>query len=177
MSDLDSGLNPPLPIKVIRSVRRKSTVSARLIKGVLEVRIPAHLSAHEEKEWAERMLNRLQRRRHGTMLNATGDLLKRAQELNQRYFEGELKISSVEYVTNQNTIHGSCTPHQGTIRLSHRLARLPAWVRDYVLVHELAHLLVPNHSRSFWRLVRRYPLTERARGYLMAAGLEEENAD
>ena len=58
------------------------------------------------------------------------------------------------------------------LRLSHRLAAFPEWVRDYVLVHELAHLQEPNHSPAFWRLVHRYPLAERARGYLMASGLE-----
>ena len=50
---------------------------------------------------------------------------------------------------------------------------MPAWVRDYVVMHELAHLLVAGHGPRFWELVNRYPLTERARGYLMAVGLEE----
>ena len=37
---------------------------------------------------------------------------------------------------------------------------------DYVLLHELAHLVVPHHNARFWALVGRYGKTERARGYL-----------
>jgi hypothetical protein len=60
----------------------------------------------------------------------------------------------------------SCTPADATIRLSQRLLEMPAWVQDYVLVHELAHLIEPGHGPRFWSLVERYPRTERARGYL-----------
>ncbi|MEO7981809.1 MAG: M48 family metallopeptidase, partial [Sporichthyaceae bacterium] len=47
-----------------------------------------------------------------------------------------------------------------------RLQGMPSWVVDYVLVHELVHLLVPGHGPDFWAHVDRYPRTERARGYL-----------
>ncbi|MBU4312320.1 MAG: M48 family metallopeptidase [Candidatus Omnitrophica bacterium] len=51
---------------------------------------------------------------------------------------------------------------------------MPIWVRNYVIIHEMAHLIEPNHSKSFWNIVSRFKLTERARGYLMAKGLDRE---
>ena len=106
-----------------------------------------------------------------------GYLMAQAQELNRRYFGGRLQVTSVRYVSNQNTRFGSCTPSSASIRLSQRLAKTPQWVRDYVLVHELAHLVEPNHSPRFWQLVHQYPRTERAIGFLMALGMTEEQDD
>ncbi|NPA31953.1 MAG: M48 family metallopeptidase, partial [Chloroflexi bacterium] len=105
------------------------------------------------------------------------DLEKRARALNRRYFDGRLRWQSIRWSTRQNKRFGSCTPARGTIRISHRLQRVPRWVLDYVLMHELAHLVEPNHSPRFWALVNRYPLAERARGYLMALGLEEPEGE
>jgi predicted metal-dependent hydrolase len=62
----------------------------------------------------------------------------------------------------------------GSIRLSDRMARFPDWVIDYVVVHELAHLVEPNHTSEFWALVSSYPLTERARGFLLAKGWDSD---
>ena len=63
---------------------------------------------------------------------------------------------------------------RGAIRISVRVAQFPSWVRDYVIVHELAHLRHPGHTPSFWALVNRYPRAERARGYLIAKSGDEE---
>jgi predicted metal-dependent hydrolase len=170
-----SGPQPFAPeIEVRRSDRRHRTVSARLRDGKLVVYLPARMSKAEEARWVETMVKRFEARSLRTRLNSDGDLQRRAAELNRVYFDGRLKWTSLRYVTNQNSRYGSCSPSEGTIRISSALAGMPCWVRDYVLVHELAHLIEPNHSRQFWALVNRYPLTERARGYLMAKGMEEE---
>lgn len=63
---------------------------------------------------------------------------------------------------------GSCTSASGDIRISTRLTDVPPWVLDHVIVHELAHLVVADHSAEFQRLVNQNPLAERAEGYLMA---------
>jgi predicted metal-dependent hydrolase len=93
-------------------------------------------------------------------------LLARASELSRRHLSGRARPASVRWVTNQGSRWGSCTPADRTIRLSTRLQGMPSWVVDYVLLHELAHLLVPGHGADFWALLEPYPRTERARGYL-----------
>ena len=119
------------------------------------------------------MAARFEARDRRGRLNAGGDLERRAKQLNERYFDGELTWSSLTYVTNQSSRFGSCSPADRTIRISAELAKMPQFVLDYVIVHELAHLIEPNHSDAFWELVNRYPLTERARGYLLAKGMDE----
>jgi predicted metal-dependent hydrolase len=170
-----------LSVEVTRSAKRRRTLSARLVGSRLLVRIPARASAEEEEQFVARMLDRFAARAEAKSLPPPSALLSRARELSERYFGGELRPASVEVVTNQRTLYGSCSIQSGRIRLSHKLAGMPAWVRDYVLVHELAHLRVPRHNRRFWSLVNRYELTERARGFLMGAGyadlLEAEDDD
>jgi predicted metal-dependent hydrolase len=159
--------------RIIRSERRQRTISARMEAGVLVVRLPAGMTAEQEQEWVERMRQRVLGKQRTNGLNTDGALRQRAEELNNAYFGGALRIVDIRYVSNQDARWGSCTTNQGTIRLSDRLATAPDWVRDYVIIHELAHLVRPDHSPAFWKLVQRYKLTERARGYLMALGLEQ----
>jgi hypothetical protein len=159
-------------VEVRRSARRTRTVSARLEDRRLIVSIPARMSRAEEAEWVDKMARRFEERARRGRLNANGELERRAQQLNRRFFAGRLTWEGICYVTNQGRRYGSCSIASRTIRLSDRLAEMPVWVLDYVIVHELAHLMVPDHSPAFWRLVGRYPLTERARGYLIAKGME-----
>jgi predicted metal-dependent hydrolase len=162
-----SGEGPWLPeIRIVASPRRLRTVSARLVDGVLELRVPAAMSVAERQKWADRMRVRLERQLHRARPSEE-DLERRAVALNRRYFGGRLRWNSIAYADQQHR-WGSCSYTAGVLRISSRAAELPGWVLDYVIVHELAHLLVPDHSPRFWSVVNRYPQTERARGYLMA---------
>lgn len=162
------------PVEVIRSKKRRKTVGAQLKNGVLVVRAPAAMSDKELapiiKNFQERMAKKMR-----PVPQTDAELEQRACQLNREFFNGRLRWQSIRYVKNQSKRFGSCTPARGTIRLSDRLAAMPNWVRDYVIVHELAHLEQANHGSKFWALVNKYPLTERARGYLMAIGLEEDS--
>ena len=164
-----------MDVKIIRSPRRKSTSSARQDGDTMVLYLPTGLTPTEEKSWVERMRARLERSKTLRTLKTDDALGERAADLNRAYFGGELRVAEITYVANQNHRFGSCTPSNATIRLSHRLAAMPIWVLDYVIVHELAHLLQPNHSARFWKLVNRYKLAERARGFLIARGMEGED--
>ncbi|MBY8874440.1 M48 family metallopeptidase [Micromonospora sp. PLK6-60] len=155
-------------VEVRRSQRRRRTVSAYRDGERVVVLIPDQFSRAEESEWVDRMLARLAAR-EGRLARSDAELLVRATRLIALYLadHGPQAVpASVRWVTNQNGRWGSCTPADRTIRISHRLQDMPEWVIDYVLVHELAHLIVPSHNARFWALVGRYPKTERARGYL-----------
>ena len=162
-------------VEVIRSSRRKKTISGRLVgDDVVEIRAPAGLSDEELQPYIEKLLNRFRKQKERKKLSDE-DLERRAGRLNKKYFGGKLRWSSITWSTNQSSVFGSCTPSTGAIRISHQLADAPSWVLDYVLMHELAHLLERNHGKRFWDLVHRYPLAERAMGYLMAMGYREES--
>jgi predicted metal-dependent hydrolase len=161
-----------MEVKIIRSGKRTKTVSARVIDDVIEVLAPAKCSDKDLQPIIAKLQQRIEKKHQKRALSAE-DLEQIADRLNREYFHNSLKWQSIEWSTQQNSIYGSCTPALGTIRISHRLAKMPLFVREYVVMHELAHLLEANHSAKFWQLVDRYPLTERARGYLMAVGLEE----
>ncbi|MGC4894142.1 M48 family metallopeptidase [Micromonospora sp. DT31] len=155
-------------VEVRRSPRRRRTVSAYRDGERVVVLIPDQFSRAEESEWVDRMLARLAAR-EGRFARSDTELLARAVRLIDLYLadhRSKAVPASVRWVTNQNGRWGSCTPADRTIRISHRIQDMPDWVIDYVLLHELTHLIVPSHNAQFWALVARYPKSERARGYL-----------
>ena len=158
-----------MQVEVIRSTRRRKTIHAVERNGVVRLSIPHTFSKAEEEHWADVMVQRLQRRRDASRI----DVGRRARQLADRF--NLPRPASIRWATNKNSLWGSCTPADGTIRISARLAAYPRWVLDYVIVHELAHLRYHGHGPRFRALVDRYPLAERARGFLIAKGLEPED--
>jgi predicted metal-dependent hydrolase len=165
------------PVEVRRSPRRRRTVSAYREGDRIVVLIPARMSRAQEAEWVETMVARVEkaeaRRRPGD-----GDLIRRAASLSRDWLDGRAEPVSVRWVDNQRSRWGSCTPADATIRLSRRLQDMPGWVIDYVLVHELAHLIEAGHNATFWGWVDRYPHSERAKAWLdgYSAGARLEGA-
>ena len=152
-------------VEVRRSRRRKRTVSAYRRDGKVIVMIPDRFTRAEEAEWVTTMLDRLDRseqRRRRT----DDQLMKRARQLCSEYLHDNVEPTSVRWVDNMTTRWASCTTSTGEIRLSDRLQPMPPWVVDYVLLHELAHLIEPTHNKRFWHWVDRFPRSERAKGFL-----------
>jgi predicted metal-dependent hydrolase len=160
------------PVEVRRSARRTRTVAAFWENGTAVVAIPARFTAAQESEWVHRMLEKLHRQGErradkGRKQPATdAALASHAAALSAQYFGGRAVPTSVRWVNNQNSRWGSATPSEGTIRLSNKLRTMPQWVIDYVLLHELAHLLVAGHNAAFWKLLEAYPDTMRAKAFL-----------
>ena len=95
-------------------------------------------------------------------------LRTRADSLNAQVLEGQARLGSIRWVSNQRSRWGSCTVSTGDIRISDRLQQVPDYVLDAVIVHELTHTFIPNHSKEFYEWADKVPYAERARGYLEA---------
>jgi predicted metal-dependent hydrolase len=152
-------------VDVVRSARRRKTVAAYLRDGRTVILAPDRMSATELARFAEDLHARLVTRSARSRRSDT-ELTARALRLSARYLGGRATPESVRWVSNQEFRWGSCTPVDRAIRLSDRMAGFPDWVVDYVLLHELAHLLEAGHGPQFRELVAAYPDAERARGYL-----------
>jgi predicted metal-dependent hydrolase len=153
----------PFPVRVVRSRKRKRTVSARLIDGEIELSVPSWMSDREASEFAERMQARFARKNTQTSL----DLADRAAKLAKRH---DLPTpASIRWVSNQKTRWGSCSFADASIRLSDRMVGMPEWVVDAVIVHELAHLVHPDHGAAFKALETRFPRQDEASAFLDGA--------
>jgi predicted metal-dependent hydrolase len=157
-------------VEVRISARRKKTSEARWVGGRIVVSLPAHLDVESRQKTIDWLVNRLLTRHRLDGPPGDDELLARAVALSERYRLGARPVS-VRWVTNQTARWASCSYYSGEIRVSHRLRAVPDWVLDSVLVHEVAHLVYPDHSPAFHRLAGAYPRHEEAGMFLAGYGL------
>ena len=146
------------------------------------VRLPAGLDPAEEEPLIARLVDRVTGAEQAAARGGDAQLQRRAEVLADRYLDG-VRASSVRWSGRMRRRWGSCTPATGEIRIARTLAAAPDRVLDHVLLHELAHLRVPDHSAAFHELLDRWPHRRWAEGWLagyragqVAAGVEPEVA-
>lgn len=159
-------------VQVVRSTRRTRTVQALpLADGSVKLMVPAASSRKEVLGYLEKLLPKVAARQQqkdaGARRGASDDMLReRVAYLRAIFLPETPEVASIRWVTNQGKRWASATPSQGTIRVSHQLQGAPEYVLDFVIFHELCHLLEPNHSSAFRALEARYPHADRARAFL-----------
>lgn len=155
-----------LPDVVIEfSTRRRKSVAARWAgAGVIHVSAPASLPVAAVERHVEQTVRKLR----DSALDRGISLDELAQFLNKKYLGGRASWASISWVSTMNNRWGSCSVQSRTIRISHRLKTVPVYVLSSVVLHELVHTFVPNHSAEFWSWMNRYEDFHRAEGYLQA---------
>ncbi len=167
------------PLYFVRHRRARRYLLRVEHDGRLRVTIPRGGSQREADAFARRHLEWVQRQRavlrqvrfsaddrQRLRAQAYEELPARLQALAEQH---SLRVARIS-IRNQRTRWGSCG-RDGHICLNWRLAAMPAWVRDYVMIHELMHLKRLDHSPAYWRLVAEaYPRFREARQWLRAHG-------
>lgn len=96
-------------------------------------------------------------------------LKKRFDDFNKKYFEDKLTVKSIVFIRDwKRDSWAGYSPDTDQIFISHEVLKMPMWILDYLIMHEMTHLMIRDHSKKFWDKVREYEHTEWARGYLEA---------
>lgn len=160
------------PVRVVRSAKRKKTISGSWKQDTMVVSVPAGLTEVAERMLVDDMVKKVKRKvDRGSGVDADAQLLARAQAMDAQLFARRANPASVRWVSNQNSRWGSASLASRRIRLSEKLRTMPQWVQDYVLAHELAHLVEPRdgHGSRFQAVLARYPRVHDAKIFLSGA--------
>lgn len=168
----------PVSVQLKRDKRlKKSWHWARQPDGSILMRVPARLPRPVMNGLLTQLAGMLEQQESMAARRTDADLQARAEQVNRKYFAGQLRWQAIRWVDNMQQRLGSCTnggATDGHIRISSRMRTWPEWVVDYIIAHELLHRRHPNHSPAFKEeLKRAYPLTERAQGFIEGIGFAQ----
>lgn len=163
--------------EIRRSKRRKKSVGAFRENGKTIIVAPMRMSLTEIHTYAEELVSKLDG--HYEKLASNELLETRAKYLVSNYLDIDVLTAhhapvSITWVNNQNSRWGSCTPSDGKIRISHRLQGMPQYVIDAVLLHELIHLIVPDHSEKFYSYLAKFEDYKLAKEFLAGYSFARE---
>ena len=152
-------------VRVVKSSRRRKSISAYREHGAIVIQVPARLSNSKIREVIPEMVEKILSREAREKMSDRA-LEERALFLLARYLpEFQVCPASVTW-RPMNERWGSCTTVDRTIRISDRLNGAPEYVVDYLLVHELIHLEIADHGPKFESLLARFERGELANSYL-----------
>jgi hypothetical protein len=171
LGDGDGDVESTLPgisegeIVVLRSKRRKKSISAYRQGGRIIISIPARMSKADERSVIPEMIAKIRAQEADESPSET-ILLDRVTQLLDLYApEITQRPQSINWRAMSER-WGSCTSVDATIRISDRLKGAPAYALDYVLFHEAIHLHHFDHGPEFKAVLARFPEEGRAEAYL-----------
>jgi predicted metal-dependent hydrolase len=158
----------PAPILFTKSIRAKYLRITIKPDKTVKVTVPHRVSYEQAKEflltkisWAEKHLSRFNKleKMHNAQIEITPVdqseskliLITRLEKMAQKHGFKYNRVS----IRNQRTRWGSCS-HLNNINLNMNLIQLPQELQDYVIMHELVHTKIKNHSKKFWIELDKY---------------------
>lgn len=129
----------------IEDVPNKTHSAKMLGQGIIGVRLSSNANEEQRKKAMQHLLSRV------VADDFLPEITRRVMELNHLYFQKNVNGVKLKY---NRSNWGSCST-KGNINLSTCLLFAPDDVVDYVIIHELAHLIEMNHSSRFWALVEK----------------------
>ena len=145
--------------KTISITVKEGRVIVRAPRGISQARIDSFIN--KNLAWIEKRIE-ITKNQHDQIASMTDAQIKRLRELARTYLTAKteeyseimgLKFGRIT-ITGAKTRFGSCSS-KGNISYSYRLMLYPEAAIDYVVVHELAHLVEMNHSRRFYAIVEK----------------------
>ncbi len=127
----------------VRVVANRKMASGRLQNNVLQIRMPSSYDFFERQKACASLISKV------LSQYFLPEFSERVHELNDLHFQK--KINKIKFKYNHSN-WGSCSAN-GNLNFSSRLLLTPQFITDYVIIHELAHLVHMDHSKDFWNRV------------------------